>query len=303
MSLIKSKFKNQVDRNGKVVEIEVRKYQRSVFYNNLWDKDPALVKSRGAVFIGGNQVVYPMDKCFNFGENNTGVDLPKDTNIVAFKKLNGYMLNLTHVPNVGWIISTTGDASIVGNESTNDFINMGIEYIEKFEAFSYYMDLLHSQEDLMGSDMLTITFEVCHPNDPHIVVEEFGLHPICYQFNGRTSPLEVEGEPIKTTVQGILDAVKWVKHEGFMVYDTEGNLLFKLKSPYYLAKKWVQRGSEKRIWDQDYKERLDEEYYPIVKYIRAEVAKYGWSLMSEEEKSQVFIDAYNYTYQGAEDVG
>ena len=298
MNLIKSKFKNQVDRNGKVVEIEIRKYQRSVFYNNLWDKDPALVKSRGAVFIGGEQVVYPMDKCFNFGENNTGVDLPKDKKVLAFKKLNGYMLNLTHVPNVGWIVSTTGDASIIGNESTNDFINMGIEYIEKFEAFSYYMDLLHSQEDLLGSDMLTVTFEVCHPNDPHIVVEEFGLHPICYQFNGKTFPLEVEGEPIKTTIQGILDIVKGVKHEGFMVYDTEGNLIFKLKSPFYLSKKWIQRGGSKKVWSGAYKERLDEEYYPIVQYIRVNYKKLEWDEMSEDDKSEAFLKAYQYCYGG-----
>ena len=299
MNLIKSKFKNQVDRNGKVVEIEVRKYQRSVFYNNLWDQDDALVKSRGAVFIKGEQVVYPMDKCFNFGENNTGINLPKGTEIVAYKKLNGYMLNLTHVANVGWVVSTTGDASIIGNESTNDFINMGIEYIEKFEAFSYYMDLLHSQEDLMGSDMLTVTFEVCHPNDPHIVVEEFGLHPICYQFNGKTFPLEVEGEPIKTTIQGILDIVKDVRHEGFMVYDTEGNLIFKLKSPYYLSKKWIQRGGSKKVWSGAYKERLDEEYYPIVQYIRVNYKKLEWDEMSEDDKSEAFLKAYQYCYGGS----
>lgn len=175
---------------------------------------------------------------------------------------------------------------------------MGIEYIEKFEAFSYYVDLLNSSAAASGSGNLTITFEVCHPNDPHIVVEEFGLHPVCYQANGKTFTLNVEGKPLHTTVQGIVDEVKKVKHEGFMVYDTEGNLLFKLKSPFYLSKKWIQRGGAKKVWSGAYKERLDEEYYPIVQYIRVNYKKLEWDIMTEDEKSDAFLKAYQYCYGG-----
>ena len=295
--LIKSKFKNQVDRNGVVVELEIRKYQREVFYQNLWNQYPDLVKSRGAVFIGGKQVVFPMDKCFNYSENDAGLNLPKDTKVVAYKKLNGFMLNLTHITDVGWIVSTTGDATLVGNESTNDFINMGVDYIRKHDGFRKYMDLFHEQEEVEGvsDNTLTLTFEVCHPDDPHIVVEEFGLHPICFQLNGVTVPLDVEGEPIATTIQGILDEVKNVKHEGFMVYDLDGNLIFKLKSPFYLTKKWVQRGGSKKVWSGAYKERLDEEYYPIVKYLRANYSRVVWDMLSENDKSEAFLHAYKYT--------
>lgn len=290
MSLIKSKFKEQVNQNGYPFTLEIRKYDRKVFFNNLWDTDPQLVKSRGAVFIKGVQVVHPMDKCFNYGENDSGMDIPLNSEVVAYKKLNGYMLNLTYVTGTGWIVSTTGDAIMLHSKTENKFLEMGVAYLRKYGAFNEYIEL----QDELGGGELTMTFEVCHPDDPHIVVELLGLHKLCYQYGGKTVPLNVEGEPIKTTVQGILNQVKEVKHEGFMVYDTNGNLLFKLKSPYYLTKKWIQRGGSKKVWSGAYKERLDEEYYPVVKYLRANFSRVEWDLMSENSRSEAFLIAYEY---------
>lgn len=302
--LIKSKVTKQLGALG-FVDLEVRKYDRKVFYKNLWNQDPNLVKSRGAVFVNNEQVVFPMDKCFNYGENGAGKKLDPNTKVKAYKKLNGYMLNLTYSIGIGWIVSTTGSAYILNYRnahllSRNKFLAMGVDFIETYNGMGLYHEIMNEVNVTKDKKFeLTLTFEVCHPDDKHIVDEEIGLHPICYQLNGVTYPIENEFvTKHRTTLGQILEDVKWVKHEGFMVYDLDGNLIFKLKSPYYLAKKWVQRGSEKRIWDQDYKQRLDEEYYPIVKYIRANVTKHGWSLMSEEEKSQVFIDAYNYTNTG-----
>lgn len=302
--LIKSKIEKQMGVLG-FVDLEVRKYDRKVFFNNLWNQDPDLVKSRGAVFVDDKQVVFPMDKCFNYGENGAGKNLGLDTPVVAYKKLNGYMLNLTYSIGIGWIVSTTGSAYILNYRNDdilikNKFLAMGVDFIEMYNGMGIYREIMKKVHAMIDKEFeLTLTFEVCHPDDKHIVDEEIGLHPICYQFNGVTYPIENNAvTKHETTLGKILEDVKWVKHEGFMVYNLNGELCFKLKSPYYLAKKWVQRGSEKRIWDQDYKQRLDEEYYPIVKYIRANVTKYGWSILSEDEKSQHFIDAYNYTNSG-----
>lgn len=292
--LIKSKFVTAMRMNGELLKLEVRKYDRKVFYGNLWDENPECIKARGAVFIDGKQVVFPMDKCFNYGENGAGLNLPKHTQIVAYKKLNGFMANLTWVDNVGWIVSTTGDAMVVlpfesSYTNKNEFLNMAATYMNS-DGFNAYLKLIQELCKKVAVKSLTLTFEVCHPDDPHIVVEEFGLHPICYQLNGETIPLEVQGESFEGTIQEILDLVKSVEHEGFMVYDLEGDLLFKLKSPYYLAKKWVQRGGSKRVWSQAYKERLDEEYYPIVEHLRTLYTENDWDSLSEEFKSEAFLN-------------
>lgn len=75
-----------------------------------------------------------------------------------------------------------------------------------------------------------------------------------------------------------------------MVYDENG-LKFKLKSPYYLAKKWVQRGGCDKVWSDRYKQRLDEEYYPIVEWLRSNFSKEQWKDMTEFEKSEAFLKA------------
>lgn len=284
--LIRSKFKNQILRSGKEIVLEVRKYHRSVFYKNLWDTDPELVKSRGAVFVGGKQIVYPMDKCFNYSENGAGLDLNDDTPVVAYEKLNGYMLNLTLVDEMFWVVSTTGDAVVIGNESANEYLNMGQNYIVRFDGFAKYMELFRSLQ-VTHKDSLTLTFEVCHVDDPHIVPEEIGLHPICYQLDGTTYPL---GTGTFTTVGELKESIKSCTKEGFMVYDLDGELKYKLKSPYYLAKKWVQRGGSKKVFSASYKERLDEEYYPIVERLRLMYTKDGWDSLSEYEKSNKFIE-------------
>lgn len=180
MHLVRSKFVEQMTpSSGLPVTLEIRKYDRKVFYNNLWDTNPDLVKCRGSVFWNGKQVVFPMLKCFNYGENGAGLILSSDTEVVAHKKLNGYMLNLTHAHGIGWIVSTTGDAVVYGNKTDNKFLNMGIDYLERYSGFVSFINLRDSLCPWDDDIDLTMTFEVCHRNDPHIVPEVIGLHPIC----------------------------------------------------------------------------------------------------------------------------
>lgn len=295
MHLVKSKFIKQLSSSWSIpVTLEVRKYDRKVFYDNLWNTNPDLVRCRGSVFMEGTQVVFPMLKCFNYGENGAGLDLSMDTEVVAHKKLNGYMINLTHVHGAGWVVSTTGDAVIMGNETENKYLNMGIEYIKRFDAVDQFIKLRDSLCKWDEEIELTMTFEVCHPSDPHIVPEITGLHPICYQVGSTTFPLGNEGDRTETTLGALLELIKGVKHEGFMVYDKGGNLLFKLKSPYYLTKKWIQRGGAAKVWTNKYKERIDEEYYPVIQYLRVEFNESEWNNLDEQDKSQAFLDALDW---------
>ncbi|AZF88511.1 putative RNA ligase I and tail attachment protein [Acinetobacter phage TAC1] len=292
--VIRNKVVEQRTWAGQKVELTIKKYKPIVFHKNLWDQYPSTIKARGAVYHGNEQVVYPMDKCFNYLENGCGKDIEGDHYVMWYRKVNGFMMNLTYHEALGWIISTTGDAIIFGNVTENKYINMALQYIEKYDGFGLY-EQLKGDYCYFDDDQFTVTFEVVHEDDPHIVAEVAGLYALCVQKNGVTMPLDVSlQEDGSGEFDDLKEALKTCNHEGFMVYNGAGELLFKMKSPYYLAKKWVQRGGAKRVWSNDYKERLDEEYYPIIDYLRSHHDKEEWDKMSEDAKSIAFLDAYYF---------
>lgn len=59
-----------------------------------------------------------------------------------------------------------------------------------------------------------------------------------------------------------------MEHEGFMVFDAQnGEMLFKLKSPYYLISKFLGRSNEGNIGRKLDKRYVDEEFYSLIDYI------------------------------------
>jgi hypothetical protein len=69
---------------------------------------------------------------------------------------------------------------------------------------------------------------------------------------------------------------KTCKHEGYVFYTADG-VSAKIKSPYYLTSKWVARNprTDKLVdMNKDIKHQLDEEYYPLVDAIRANIVEY-----------------------------
>ena len=84
--------------------------------------------------------------------------------------------------------------------------------------------------------------------------------------------------------------LKTVKHEGFMVFDAETKeTLCKMKSPYYLVSKFFGRSNESNLGRKLDKKHLDEEYYPLVDYIREQ--RDTFSTLNEQEKI-AFIQHY-----------
>jgi hypothetical protein len=82
----------------------------------------------------------------------------------------------------------------------------------------------------------------------------------------------------------LLQAVKNVRHEGYVFY-TEDGVSAKIKSPYYLTSKWVARNprTDKLVdMNKDIKQNLDEEYYPLVDAIRANIVQY--TAMDEQDR-------------------
>ena len=68
-----------------------------------------------------------------------------------------------------------------------------------------------------------------------------------------------------------------------MVFDAHTQeMLFKLKSPYYLVSKFLGRSNENNLERKLNKRHVDEEYYPLIDHIRAHQATFN--ALTELEK-------------------
>jgi hypothetical protein len=249
----------------------VLKYKKKVFYDNLWND--YIAECRGTIVDSEFNVVQrPFTKIYNYGIEKEAPVLDDDTEITALRKVNGFMVAMTW-HNEDILVSTTGSTS-------SEFVDMAKEYIN-----DNFRDVLRC------APAFTFMFECVHPNDPHIISEESGLYFIGFRhkdWNGKLYYEKFTLEPlgkhlgchpvdIFTTTVGELKAlVKTVKHEGFVFYTKDG-VGSKIKSPYYLTSKWVARNprTDKLVdLKNDIKHNLDEEYYPLVDAIRANIVEY-----------------------------
>jgi hypothetical protein len=257
--------------------IHVLKYKKKVFYDNLWND--YIAECRGTIVDADfNIVSYPFTKIYNYGiEKEAPVFSELDTMVCAYRKVNGFMVSLTwHAGDV--LVSTTGSTS-------GDFV----EYAK--EMMLEHMPWADWQMALMADDCrdMTFMFECVHPKDPHIVVEKPGMYVLGYREKSWQSAvghepavLEQLGEMfhcfvpecIHATVAALKNMVKTVKHEGFVFYDENG-VGAKIKSPYYLTAKWVARNPRTdKLMTPQFREQIDEEYYPLLDHIRENIVEY-----------------------------
>ena len=259
--------------------IHVLKYKKKVFYDNLWNE--YIAECRGTIVDADfNIVSYPFTKIYNYGiEKEAPVFSELDTMVCAYRKVNGFMVSLTwHAGDV--LVSTTGSTS-------GDFVEYAKEMMLKHMCWADW------QMALMADDCrnMTFMFECVHPSDPHIVPEKPGMYVLGYRektwksaVGHHPAVLEQLGEMFHcfvpecfhVTVAALKNMVRTVKHEGFVFYDEHG-VGAKIKSPYYLTSKWVARNprTDKLVdMKNDIKQNLDEEYYPLVDAIRANIVEY-----------------------------
>jgi hypothetical protein len=257
--------------------IHVLKYKKKVFYDNLWND--YIAECRGTIVDADfNIVSYPFTKIYNYGiEKEAPVFSELDTMVCAYRKVNGFMVSLTwHAGDV--LVSTTGSTS-------GDFVEYAKEMMLK------HMPWADWQMALMADDCrdMTFMFECVHPNDPHIVPEKPGMYILGYREKSWQSAvghepavLEQLGEMfhcfvpecVHVTVAVLKNMAKTVKHEGFVFYDENG-VGAKIKSPYYLTAKWVARNPRTdKLLTKEFREQIDEEYYPLLDHIRENIVEY-----------------------------
>lgn len=287
--------KEKVYSNG----LRIYKYERRVFYHNLWHEDPLLLEARGTVLDAeGNVVILPFKKVFNLGENGTEVEEDRVVDIV--RKVNGFMAAVSAY-NGELIYSSTGTLD-------SDYVKLAKEVIER-----QCSDL--NALCKFAEDNYTLLFEITDPSDPHIVEEDFGAWLIGCRCNvtggmmleanldhfaglfGFYRPevlCEIPFKEVKAYVENCL-------HEGFMVRDSiTGKTLCKIKSPYYLTKKYLMRVSKRKldaIWGQNetWKQIIeDEELFGVVEYIRDNYTKESWAALTEQERGAILESEFSW---------
>jgi hypothetical protein len=285
----KEHLKSFVEQNSKLVKMTestiypglfVLKYTRRVFYDNLWCDE--LEHCRGTIVDKDfNLVSYPFQKIYNYGIEAKAPVLSEDTVVECFRKVNGFMCSVTwHDGKL--LVSTTGSTA-------NDYVDMANSFIDRRrETFERYVS---------GFPTLTFMFECVHENDPHIIVEKPGLYYLgsrektwesvaCNDGLGLYHQYALADHMVewkRCTLGEVLREVKTVRHEGFVVYANDYTTSFKIKSPYYLTSKWVARNPRTdKLVREDFKKQIDEEYYPLLSAIQADIEAY--TAMTEQER-------------------
>jgi len=290
--MFKDELKQYVETSGLVNMksagdgIYVLKYKKKVFYDNLWND--YIAECRGSIVDADfNLVSYPFTKIYNYGIEKEAPVLAPDTKVTAYRKVNGFMVAMTWYKG-DILVSTTGSTD-------SDYVNMAKDMMKLHGPITEWQ-LAMSNKELEG---MTVMFECVDPDDPHIIPEKPGMYVLGYRENTWGSKVGYNNEVLRdladmfncykpevyeTTVGNLVEQTKNVRHEGFVFY-TEDGVSAKIKSPYYLTSKWVARNprTDKLVdLNKDIKHNLDEEYYPLVDAIRANIVQY--TAMTEQER-------------------
>jgi hypothetical protein len=258
--------------------IYVLKYKKKVFYDNLWNE--YIAECRGSIVDADfNLVSYPFTKIYNYGIEKEAPVLADDTEVLAYRKVNGFMVAMTWY-NGDVLVSTTGSTD-------SDYVNYAKEMMLTHMCWEDWQ-MAFAKDDMRG---LTVMFECVHPSDPHIVPEKPGMYVLGYRENEFGSKVGhdpcvlqdlsimfncYKPESVTTSMAALKNLAKECKHEGYVFYTNDG-VSAKIKSPYYLTSKWVARNprTDKLVdLKKDIKHQLDEEYYPLVDAIRANIVEY-----------------------------
>jgi hypothetical protein len=228
-----------------------------------------------------NLVTYPFTKIYNYGIEKEAPVLDKDTKVTAHRKVNGFMVAVTTYKGE-LLVSTTGSTDSPYVAMARELIDE-VRYLEVCKRWPGY----------------TFMFECVHKNDPHIVPEKEGMYILGWRENIWHSQVEHDPfalinfgssfgcfvpESILTNMAQLQVLAKECKHEGYVFYTDEG-VSAKIKSPYYLTSKWVARNprTDKLVdLNKDIKHNIDEEYYPLVDAIRANIVEY--TAMDEQSR-------------------
>jgi hypothetical protein len=210
------------------------KYAKNVMYGYKWNEHPELLECRGHVYDNqtGQIVQAAPRKSFNYLENGTWANMPINTKVSLYKKLNGFMACAT-IHNGELLVTTTG--------------SFDSEYVQWAKE-----EVLKSSEAGYITKGYSVLFEIVVPQDPHIVPEKVGAHLLGWRAKaaGRFVPQHSSIVPLcfNITLAEALEIAEQDRGEGFMMYnESDWSQVCKLKTPYYVGKKKLMRMSPKNV--------------------------------------------------------
>ena len=284
--MFKQDLANYVRKNPSVIQrksigdgLYILKYRKKAFYKGIWNRFTE--ECRGVIVDEDyNVVTMPFTKIYNFGIEKSAPEIDDDEMVTVFRKVNGFMGAAT------W---HDGDALISTTGSTDSpFVQYIKDMVPDWDSFS---------RTLRDNPDKTFLFEVVHPSDPHIVIEAPGLYLLAYRDKEWHSKIDHDpGELHRlskmmkcftpechdVTMGALRRIVKTVDHEGFVVYCDDGRAT-KIKSPYYLTAKFMARIKDPmKLMEDHIKERVDEEYYPLVDKVRENIVEFKG--LTEQER-------------------
>lgn len=284
---MKQELKQFVEQNPKLVSqkpcqgypgLFILKYTRRVFFDGLWND--LLEECRGTIIDGDYNVVSrPFTKIYNYGVEERSPVIADDVKVAAFRKVNGFMCAVTWYQG-DLLISTTGSTA-------NDYVNMARELLDIEKCRAVCSKYPH----------YTFVFECVHRHDPHVVPESEGMYLLGYRDNTWESVVSIDCQALNLFAQQfgvhqvesqvlrmdeLLKLSKQVKHEGFVFYTPNG-VSAKIKSPHYLTCKWMARNPRTdKLLTKEFKEQIDEEYYPMLAHIRENIQEF--TALAEQER-------------------
>jgi hypothetical protein len=280
--MFQDELKKYVESSGLVNQrpagegIHVLKYKKKVFYDDLWNQ--YIEHCRGTIVDADfNIVSYPFTKIYNYGIEAAAPVLADDVEVLAYRKVNGFMVAATwHQGDI--LVSTTGSTD-------SDYVDMAKQMMLTHQDWTDWQ-LAFNRADMDG---ITVMFECVHPADPHIVPEQAGMYVLGYRENSWGSPVGHDPAVLhdlrdqfncrmpeyhRVSMAELKVMAKRCQHEGFVFY-TQTGVSAKIKSPYYLTAKWVARNPRTdKLMTPQFREQIDEEYYPLLDAIRENIVEY-----------------------------
>lgn len=253
----------------------VVKYNRKVFWEQMWDEYN--IHCRGIVVSNTeNRVLqHPFEKIFNHGEKQAPKLSEMGETLNVVEKINGYMAAATYDKKSDTVlVTTTGtDDSWYATEAKRMLPDSFVKFLKSQPDFTHIL-------------------EIVSPHDPHFIEHKYGVHYLgkrlkgCFDSNHPTfedfdkdmdEVLSFCGNDIHIPnyffcgKDELLELVKLVKHEGFVVWNDEGEEL-KIKTPYYLFLKFFSRKRANKLdeilsSEESVLSKLDDDFQCMVPFL------------------------------------
>lgn len=294
LKMDKSELKKYVENNPSLIGMRetsypglyILKYKKRVFFDDLWNQFTE--ECRGTIVDKDfNVISRPFTKIYNYGIEARAPRIALTTPVRAYRKVNGFMVSLSwYLDDI--LVSTTGSTD-------SPYVSMAKEQMLKHHPWEHWVKCAKM---VAGH---TLMFECVHPNDPHVIPEIAGMYFLGWRKNDWDSKIDGYGfgngdwqgyaetclncpfpDMLEVTLGELQAITKECRHEGYVAYTQDG-ASFKIKSPFYLTNKWVARNPRTdKLMREDFKNQIDEEYYPLLSAIQADIESY--TAKNEQER-------------------